>query len=126
MYTKKSLFLFVSCWLLLAVISLPSGASATSGPQVADAGAGFSDTFPIMENPFAVRQAHLAYLTVKEKVGMQATIRYIASRNGSTGMLSSLLEKTGFTREGYARSYLCINGAWQDHLLYARVSGDPD
>jgi ribosomal-protein-alanine N-acetyltransferase len=38
----------------------------------------------------------------------------------------SLLEKTGFTREGYARSYLCINGAWQDHLLYARVSGDPD
>lgn len=38
----------------------------------------------------------------------------------------SLLEKTGFTREGYARSYLCINGAWQDHLLYARVNGDPD
>src|SRR5579864_818549 len=29
-----------------------------------------------------------------------------------------LLEKTGFQREGYARSYLCINGVWQDHLLY--------
>jgi len=29
-----------------------------------------------------------------------------------------LLEKTGFTREGYAREYLCINGVWQDHLLY--------
>ena len=28
-----------------------------------------------------------------------------------------LLEKTGFTREGYAREYLCINGVWQDHLL---------
>src|SRR5665811_1170287 len=38
----------------------------------------------------------------------------------------SLLEKTGFTREGYARSYLCINGAWQDHLLYARLNDDPD
>jgi [ribosomal protein S5]-alanine N-acetyltransferase len=38
----------------------------------------------------------------------------------------SLLEKTGFTREGYARNYLCINGVWQDHLLYARVEGDPD
>ena len=38
----------------------------------------------------------------------------------------SLLEKTGFTREGYARSYLCINGAWQDHLLYARLQDDPD
>jgi ribosomal-protein-alanine N-acetyltransferase len=36
-----------------------------------------------------------------------------------------LLEKTGFKREGYARQYLCINGAWQDHLLYARVQGDP-
>jgi [ribosomal protein S5]-alanine N-acetyltransferase len=38
----------------------------------------------------------------------------------------SLLEKTGFTREGYARSYLCINGAWQDHLLYAQLEGDAD
>lgn len=36
-----------------------------------------------------------------------------------------LLEKTGFQREGYARSYLCINGTWQDHLLYARIKDDP-
>jgi ribosomal-protein-alanine N-acetyltransferase len=35
-----------------------------------------------------------------------------------------LLEKTGFQREGYARSYLCINGIWQDHLLYARLKDD--
>jgi ribosomal-protein-alanine N-acetyltransferase len=35
-----------------------------------------------------------------------------------------LLEKTGFVREGYAREYLCINGTWQDHLLYAKV-GSP-
>jgi [ribosomal protein S5]-alanine N-acetyltransferase len=32
-----------------------------------------------------------------------------------------LLESTGFVREGYAREYLCINGIWQDHLLYARL-----
>jgi [ribosomal protein S5]-alanine N-acetyltransferase len=32
-----------------------------------------------------------------------------------------LLGKTGFTREGYAREYLCINGIWQDHLLYGRL-----
>ena len=38
----------------------------------------------------------------------------------------SLLEKTGFTREGYARGYLCINGIWQDHLLYARLQDDAD
>jgi ribosomal-protein-alanine N-acetyltransferase len=36
-----------------------------------------------------------------------------------------LLEKTGFTREGYARDYLCINGAWQDHLLYGRLKDGP-
>jgi ribosomal-protein-alanine N-acetyltransferase len=36
-----------------------------------------------------------------------------------------LLEKTGFQREGYARQYLCINGSWQDHVLYARLASDP-
>jgi ribosomal-protein-alanine N-acetyltransferase len=36
-----------------------------------------------------------------------------------------LLEKTGFKREGFARQYLCIDGAWQDHLLYARLKDDP-
>ncbi len=33
----------------------------------------------------------------------------------------SLLENSGFVREGYAREFLCINGVWQDHLLYGRV-----
>src|SRR5712671_2432033 len=36
-----------------------------------------------------------------------------------------LLEKSGFQREGYARQYLCINGIWQDHLLYARIKDEP-
>jgi len=37
-----------------------------------------------------------------------------------------LLENTGFVREGYAREYLCINGLWQDHLLFGCVnSGRP-
>src|SRR6202045_5371298 len=35
-----------------------------------------------------------------------------------------LRERSGFTREGYAREYLCINGIWQDHLLYARLKDD--
>ena len=38
----------------------------------------------------------------------------------------TLLEKCGFQREGYARGYLCINGTWQDHLLYARLQTDSD
>ncbi len=36
-----------------------------------------------------------------------------------------LLEKCGFTREGLARRYLCINGVWQDHYLYGLVNDDP-
>jgi ribosomal-protein-alanine N-acetyltransferase len=36
----------------------------------------------------------------------------------------ALLERSGFQREGYAREYLCINGVWADHLLYARLRGD--
>ena len=46
----------------------------------------------------------------------------IPGNNASIG----LLEKTGFQREGYARGYLCINGVWQDHLLYARLAEDRD
>jgi ribosomal-protein-alanine N-acetyltransferase len=36
-----------------------------------------------------------------------------------------LLESAGFRREGLARSYLRINGIWQDHVLYARLDSDP-
>jgi ribosomal-protein-alanine N-acetyltransferase len=35
-----------------------------------------------------------------------------------------LLERVGFQREGMARAYLRINGAWSDHLLYAALSSD--
>ncbi len=35
-----------------------------------------------------------------------------------------VLERTGFTREGFARGYLKINGAWRDHVLYGRVADD--
>ncbi len=30
-----------------------------------------------------------------------------------------ILTKSGFREEGYARAYLCINGRWQDHVLFA-------
>jgi ribosomal-protein-alanine N-acetyltransferase len=36
-----------------------------------------------------------------------------------------LLEKVGFRREGYARKYLCIDGRWQDHVLFALLRDDP-
>ncbi len=36
-----------------------------------------------------------------------------------------LLEHAGFTKEGYARSYLRINGVWQDHVLFGLLDTDP-
>lgn len=36
-----------------------------------------------------------------------------------------LLENVGFTREGYARRYLRIDGRWQDHILFGLARGDP-
>jgi ribosomal-protein-alanine N-acetyltransferase len=43
----------------------------------------------------------------------------------ANGASIRLLEKTGFRREGFARQYLCIDGIWQDHLLFARLCDDP-
>ena len=35
-----------------------------------------------------------------------------------------VLERNAFTREGFARSYLKINGVWADHVLFGRIAGD--
>lgn len=37
----------------------------------------------------------------------------------------SVLERTGFVREGFARRYLKIDGEWRDHILFGRLAGDP-
>jgi ribosomal-protein-alanine N-acetyltransferase len=36
----------------------------------------------------------------------------------------ALLVRAGFRQEGYARQYLCIEGRWQDHLLFAVLRED--
>lgn len=36
-----------------------------------------------------------------------------------------LLLAAGFAREGFARQYLCIDGVWQDHVLFGLLSRDP-
>ncbi len=33
-----------------------------------------------------------------------------------------VLERNGFEREGFARSYLKINGEWRDHILFALIA----
>ncbi|TLP45737.1 GNAT family N-acetyltransferase [Cohaesibacter sp. CAU 1516] len=42
----------------------------------------------------------------------------------SNGPSMSVLQKCGFQFEGKARSYLCINGNWEDHLLYSVLRSD--
>jgi ribosomal-protein-alanine N-acetyltransferase len=37
-----------------------------------------------------------------------------------------LLERLGFVREGFAREYLFIDGAWRDHILTSRTNPDFD
>ncbi|NQZ07820.1 MAG: ribosomal protein S5-alanine N-acetyltransferase [Algicola sp.] len=37
---------------------------------------------------------------------------------------AALLKQLGFEREGYARSYLKIDGKWQDHVLNAFIKED--
>lgn len=43
----------------------------------------------------------------------------------SNAASARVLEKAGFKREGMARKLLKIDGVWQDHDLYARLSDDP-
>lgn len=35
-----------------------------------------------------------------------------------------LLERAGFAEEGFAKSYIEINGAWRDHVLFGLVRSD--
>lgn len=40
------------------------------------------------------------------------------------GPSRGLLLKTGFREEGYAREYLCIDGKWQDHVLFGLLASE--
>ncbi|MGH6848884.1 MAG: GNAT family N-acetyltransferase [Methylocella sp.] len=77
--------------------------------------------------PYA-RQGYMS-LALREVTGYAFTTlrlhRIAASCLPHNKASQKLLERTGFTREGYARSYLRINGVWQDHLLYGLLETDP-
>lgn len=60
--------------------------------------------------PFAFRSLHLHRL---EAASMLSNIRS-----------QRVLENTGFSREGLARRFLKINGAWEDHIMFSRLEDD--
>lgn len=43
----------------------------------------------------------------------------------TNGPSMAVLRGCGFSEEGAAREYLCINGVWRDHILFATLSSDP-
>lgn len=87
----------------------------------------------------AFQAAHLGYGLDREAVGLgymeeavRAAIRYcfeelrlhriMANYMPANDRSARLLDKLGFEREGYARQYLFLNGAWQDHVLTALIN----
>jgi ribosomal-protein-alanine N-acetyltransferase len=48
--------------------------------------------------------------------------RVMANHRPENTRSARLLSKLGFEKEGYARAYLQINGAWADHVLMSLVS----
>jgi len=55
---------------------------------------------------------------VRENYGIH---RIMANHIPDNLRSSNTLKKLGFKKEGYAQSYLKINGEWQDHILNSLV-----
>lgn len=51
--------------------------------------------------------------------------RVMANYQPANERSARLLRRLGFEREGFARDYLYIAGAWRDHVLTAKSNPDP-
>jgi [ribosomal protein S5]-alanine N-acetyltransferase len=52
--------------------------------------------------------------------------RVMANHRPENERSARLLQRLGFTREGYAKDYLYIDGRWTDHVLTALVNPRPE
>lgn len=52
--------------------------------------------------------------------------RLMANYRPENTRSAAVLERLGFIKEGYAKEYLFIDGAWRDHVLTSLVRGDRD
>ena len=51
--------------------------------------------------------------------------RIMANHHPDNERSARVLERLGFVREGFARDYLYIDGAWRDHVLTALINPQP-
>ncbi|MEH3087886.1 MAG: GNAT family N-acetyltransferase [Xylophilus ampelinus] len=58
---------------------------------------------------------------IEHAFAAKATHRIMANYRPENIRSENLLIKLGFVREGYARSYLKINGKWEDHILTSLI-----
>src|SRR5208337_4369665 len=90
MSAKSSLLLFAAGWILLAIATLPAQASGAPVPVSVTTPTAVTGTFPLVNDQIPPGQVHLLRLSAREDAGMQATITYLDSVNGSTGTLSPI------------------------------------
>lgn len=67
---------------------------------------------------FATEAVDLAVRFAFEGLGLHRVQAAVMPRNAGS---IRVLEKNGFREEGYAVGYLCINGVWEDHRIFART-----
>lgn len=63
-------------------------------------------------------------IVIEHAFGPLGLHRLEAATLPHNGASIRVLERNGFRREGHARSYLRINGVWQDHLLFGLIQDD--
>jgi len=56
-----------------------------------------------------------------ESLGLHRVEAAVKSDNAAS---IKVLDNVGFQREGTARGYLKVDGHWQDHVIYAKLSSD--
>ena len=64
-------------------------------------------------------------MTIPYAFGPLGLHRLMANHLPENARSAALLQRLGFTREGYAKDYLFIGGAWRDHVLTALTNPDP-
>jgi ribosomal-protein-alanine N-acetyltransferase len=79
---------------------------------------GYSIGEPWNGRGFATEAVAVAVRFAFEELDLHRIQAAVMPRNAAS---IRVLEKNGFREEGYAVGYLCINGVWEDHRIFART-----